>query len=87
MALAAKHHDVGFFVAAPFSSIDSTIPSGDQIVIEERPGSEVTHIGGNAISPDGNNFCTQLLRTYLFVYLNKCTIVFQELMFGTQLLM
>jgi len=53
LALAAKAHNVGFYIAAPESTIDLTIASGDEIVIEERPGSEMTHINGKPISPEG----------------------------------
>jgi len=42
-------------VAAPFSTIDRTKLSGDEIEIEERAAEEVTHIAGKAISPDGKN--------------------------------
>ncbi|OXA61238.1 Methylthioribose-1-phosphate isomerase [Folsomia candida] len=51
LAIAAKAHGVGFYVAAPFSSIDPTISTGDQIVIEERPGTEVTQIGTRVWNP------------------------------------
>lgn len=46
LAVLAKHHGVKFLVAAPLTTIDLATPSGDAIVIEERPASEVTKIRG-----------------------------------------
>ena len=40
----AKHHGVPFYVAAPLSSIDFDIKSGEEIPVEERAASEVTRI-------------------------------------------
>lgn len=51
--MVAKHHDVPFYVAAPFTSIDLKIPSGDHIVIEERPDREMTHVGEHRIAAPG----------------------------------
>ena len=51
-ALAAKDNDVPFYVALPSSTIDWTLVSGDLIPIEERSGSEVTHMTGRL--PDGS---------------------------------
>ncbi len=52
MAVLAREHNVPFYVAAPISTLDLSIPSGEQIPIEERPAEEVTHIGGVRIAPD-----------------------------------
>jgi len=41
LAVLAKHHDVPFYVAAPTSTVDLTIGSGDSIVIEERDPREL----------------------------------------------
>ncbi len=49
VAIAAKYHNVPFYVAAPLSTIDTSIASGDEIVIEERDREEVTHINGKII--------------------------------------
>lgn len=46
VAVLAKEHGIPFYVAAPVSTIDFSIPSGDHIPIEERNPSEVTHICG-----------------------------------------
>lgn len=55
VAVLAKENDIPFYVAAPTSSIDLSIPSGDLIPIEERPAEEITHIRGQQITPDGVN--------------------------------
>ena len=52
IAVLAREHNVPFYVAAPISTIDRSIPSGDQIPIEERSADEVKHLAGVAISPD-----------------------------------
>lgn len=49
VAIAAKYHNVPFYVAAPLSTIDTSIASGDEIVIEERDREEVTHINDKII--------------------------------------
>lgn len=49
VAIAAKYHNVPFYVAAPLSTIDTSIASGDEIVIEERDREEVTHINSKII--------------------------------------
>jgi methylthioribose-1-phosphate isomerase len=53
IALAARHHRVPFYVAAPAATIDLATVSGDDIVIEERSAAEVTHVGGLAVAPPG----------------------------------
>jgi len=55
IAVLAKFHGVPFFVAAPLTSIDLDTPSGDGIVIEERPAVEMTHVGGKQIAASGIN--------------------------------
>ena len=52
MAVLAKEHNVPFYVAAPVSTLDLTIASGEQIPIEERAATEVTHIHGVRIAPE-----------------------------------
>lgn len=46
LALAAARANVPFVVAAPESTVDATIPAGDQVEIEVRDGAEVLAIGG-----------------------------------------
>lgn len=53
VAVLARENGVPFYVAAPLSTIDLEIPSGDQIPIEERDGREVSHIGNLPVSPEG----------------------------------
>lgn len=53
VALAAHANDVPFYVAAPTSSIDLSLSSGDAIPIEERSAHEVIHIGNQSIAPHG----------------------------------
>jgi methylthioribose-1-phosphate isomerase len=53
VAVLAKENGVPFYVAAPVSTLDLTLTSGDQIPIEERSASEVTHVFGNAVAPHG----------------------------------
>lgn len=53
LAVLAKENGVPFFVAAPISTLDLTLPSGDQIPIEQRAASEVTHVFGVPVAPEG----------------------------------
>ena len=53
VAVLAKENGIPFYVAAPVSTFDLTIPSGDHIPIEQRSRDEVTHVFGVAIAPDG----------------------------------
>ena len=53
VAVLAKENDVPFYVAAPLSTIDLGIPSGESIPIEQRGGREVTEIQGVPIAPAG----------------------------------
>ena len=55
VAIAAKYHNIPFYIAAPLSTIDTRIKSGDEIVIEERSHEEVTHINGKRICAEGVN--------------------------------
>ena len=49
VAIAAKYHNIPFYVAAPLSTIDISIATGKEIPIEERNREEVTHINGERI--------------------------------------
>jgi len=53
LAVLCKENGVPFYVAAPLSSIDFSMPTGDLIPIEERGSEEVTHIFGCHIAPEG----------------------------------
>jgi len=52
VAVLAKENQIPFYVAAPLSTIDMSLASGDQIPIEERAPSEVTHWAGVATAPE-----------------------------------
>jgi methylthioribose-1-phosphate isomerase len=53
LAVLAKENNVPFYVAAPISTLDLTLETGEKIPIEERAGREVTHIAGQSIAPEG----------------------------------
>jgi len=53
VAVLAHHHGIPFYVAAPTSTIDYSLRSGDEIPIEERSHDEVTHIDGHRVCPVG----------------------------------
>ncbi len=55
VAIAAKYHNVPFYIAAPLSTIDTSIKTGAEIPIEERSHEEVTHINGKRICAEGIN--------------------------------
>jgi methylthioribose-1-phosphate isomerase len=52
IAVLAKENNVPFYIAAPVSTFDLTIPDGEHIPIEERAASEVTHLQNVRIAPD-----------------------------------
>ena len=52
MAVLARENNVPFYIAAPISTFDLTIASGEDIPIEQRSAEEVTHIQGVRIAPD-----------------------------------
>lgn len=53
VAVLAREHGLPFYVAAPLSTIDLSIPDGDSIPIEERGAGEVTHCGESRLAPEG----------------------------------
>ncbi|NOZ49933.1 MAG: S-methyl-5-thioribose-1-phosphate isomerase [Chloroflexi bacterium] len=53
LAIVAHEHGVPFYVAAPTTTLDLSIPDGSHIEIEERPAREITHVGDCAITPAG----------------------------------
>ena len=55
VAIAAKYHNIPFYIAAPLSTIDTSIKSGAEIPIEERSHEEITHINGKRICAEGIN--------------------------------
>jgi methylthioribose-1-phosphate isomerase len=53
VAVLAAAHNIPFYVAAPSTTFDLSIESGDQIPIEERSREEITHGFGKQTAPDG----------------------------------
>jgi methylthioribose-1-phosphate isomerase len=53
VAVLAARHEIPFYVAAPISTLDLSLKSGDEIPIEERDRKEVTHIKEHQLAPDG----------------------------------
>jgi len=53
LAVLAKENGIPFYAVVPTSTIDLSVPTGDDIPIEERGVEEVTHPGGCQIAPDG----------------------------------
>ncbi len=53
VAVLAHAHNIPFYVAAPYSTVDFSIENGDRIIIEERSHDEVTTLGGTRIAPPG----------------------------------
>jgi methylthioribose-1-phosphate isomerase len=51
VAVLAKENNVPFYVAAPISTLDLTLSTGDRIPIEERAAREVTHVFGVSVAP------------------------------------
>lgn len=52
LAILANYHNIPFYVAAPSTTIDKTIPSGKEIVIEYRNKKELFYIGDILITPE-----------------------------------
>ena len=55
VAVLAKQHDIPFYVAAPFSTVDLKTPDGSHIPIEQRDSREVTDSFGRPTAPAGVN--------------------------------
>ena len=53
VAILAKEHGIPFYVAAPWSTIDLATATGEQIPIEQRSATEVTHHAGKQVAPTG----------------------------------
>ncbi len=57
VAVLAKENGIPFYVAAPTSTVDLSLASGDQIPIEERSPEEVTQIRGHQVAPEETEVC------------------------------
>lgn len=80
VAVLAKENRIPFYVAAPISTLDLTLNSGEMIPIEERNEREVTHIGNIRIAPNGvkvanpafditpNEYITAIITEKMIVY-------------------
>ncbi len=53
LAVLAKEHNIPFYVAAPWSTVDLKTPDGSKIPIEQRATTEITQIAGKQMAPDG----------------------------------
>lgn len=53
LGVLAREHNIPFYVAAPWSTIDLSTADGAGIPIEERNAREVTHVGSNQLAPEG----------------------------------
>jgi methylthioribose-1-phosphate isomerase len=53
VAILAKEHNIPFYVAAPWSTLDLATAHGDLIPIEQRAATEVTHSNGKQMTPHG----------------------------------
>eukprot|EP00657_Telonema_sp_P-1_P002603 TRINITY_DN16023_c0_g1_i1.p1 TRINITY_DN16023_c0_g1~~TRINITY_DN16023_c0_g1_i1.p1 ORF type:complete len:185 (-),score=31.23 TRINITY_DN16023_c0_g1_i1:42-596(-) len=53
LAIIGAHHGVKFYVAAPFTTLDVNLPSGNEIVIEERNPDELTCLNGQRVAAEG----------------------------------
>jgi len=53
LAVLAHENEIPFYIAAPTTTIDLDINTGEEIPIEERKPEEVTHIRGVSIAPEG----------------------------------
>lgn len=68
IAIAAKFHNIPFYVACPRSSFDFSLASGAEIPIEERPSIELTTINSVPIAAKGRGFFSVVfIHTYAFV--------------------
>ncbi|MFM6450498.1 MAG: S-methyl-5-thioribose-1-phosphate isomerase, partial [Planktothrix sp.] len=56
LAIVSKAHNVPFFVAAPLSTVDFKLATGEEIPIEERDSTEVYQVGNTRICPEGVDF-------------------------------
>ena len=53
LAVLAKENGVPFYAVVPTSTVDLSVPTGDDIPIEERDTREVTHVRDCQVAPDG----------------------------------
>lgn len=81
IAVLANYHKIPFYVAAPFTSIDMDIATGDGIEIEERPEKEMACIGDKRIAAEGTKHLQNCFGQFFY------SLVFQGFLVGIQHLM
>ena len=81
LAVLAMENGVPFYVAAPTSTIDLSISSGEAIPIEERSTEEVTHIKGIPIAPQGSHVANPAFdvtpHRYISAIITECGITYE----------
>jgi len=81
LAVLAMENGVPFYVAAPTSTIDLSISSGEAIPIEERSPEEVTHIKGIPIAPQGSHVANPAFdvtpHRYISAIITECGITYE----------
>jgi methylthioribose-1-phosphate isomerase len=81
LAVLAMENGVPFYVAAPTSTIDLSISSGEAIPIEERSPEEVTHIKGIPIAPQGSHVANPAFdvtpHRYISAIITECGITYK----------
>ena len=70
LAVLAKENSIPFYVAAPTSTIDLSLPSGGEIPIEQRDSEEITHIQGIRITPEGTNVANPAFDVTPHIYIS-----------------
>ena len=79
LAVLAMENGVPFYVAAPTSTIDISLASGDEIPIEERNAAEMTHIRGVPIAPEGVNVANPAFdvtpHRYISAIITECGVI------------
>jgi len=53
VAILAARHNIPFYMAAPYSTFDMSLPSGDDMPIEQRRSEEITEGFGRRTAPEG----------------------------------
>jgi methylthioribose-1-phosphate isomerase len=53
LAVACRYHGIRMMVAAPLSTFDLSVPDGQHVEIEERPGTEILELAGQRVAADG----------------------------------
>ena len=53
LSILASHHNIPFFIAAPTTTLDPSLPHGGRILIEQRSTEEITHYKGQRVAAEG----------------------------------